>query len=240
MYHPLPSPVTIFWKSILAKSLQSLIVIIIIAQRANDVGVTNLQFLSEFCHFSHFNDKSQTKVRNSLMLISVCLPQFRSINSNQSFIIGLSLWLSFLYFFFFPSLSENQTLLQNVHQRSILRFSIGILFHRVDLSELLICYLFDLLFFVLIQVSCKDYNSLEERYLSFYKEVVLLTARLAADWQCVGFCHGQGSGLLTQCFLGYFTQTERFCQRRRQLKLSQANIKLKINAIFKFKRFSGR
>ena len=61
----------------------------------------------------------------------------------------------------------------------------------MDLSELLICYLiFDLLFFVLIQVSCKDYNSLEERYLSFYKEVVLLTARLAADWQCVGFCHG--------------------------------------------------
>jgi len=44
---------------------------------ANDVRGTNLQFLSEFCHFSHFNDKSQTKVRNSLMLISVCLSEFR-------------------------------------------------------------------------------------------------------------------------------------------------------------------
>ena len=48
-----------------------------IAQRANDFKVTNLQFLSEFCHFSYFNDKSQTKVRNSLMLISVCLSEFR-------------------------------------------------------------------------------------------------------------------------------------------------------------------
>ena len=32
-----------------------------IAQRENDVKMTNLQFLSEFCHFSYFNDKSQTK-----------------------------------------------------------------------------------------------------------------------------------------------------------------------------------
>ena len=50
--------------------------------------MTNLQFLSEFCHFSHFNDKrqtnmtflinekAQTKVRNSIMLILVCLTEF--------------------------------------------------------------------------------------------------------------------------------------------------------------------
>ena len=31
-----------------------------------------------------------------------------------------------------------------------------------------------------------------------------------------------------------------FASGGRQLKLSQANIKLKINAIFKFKKFSGR
>ena len=49
----------------------------VIALRANDVKVSNLQFLSEFCHFSHFNDKSQTKVKNSLMVISVCLSEFR-------------------------------------------------------------------------------------------------------------------------------------------------------------------
>ena len=29
---------------------------------ANDVRVTNLQFLSEFCHFSHFNDKRPTNM----------------------------------------------------------------------------------------------------------------------------------------------------------------------------------
>ena len=55
-----------------------------IAQRANDVKVTNLQFLPEFCHFSHFNDKSQTKVRNSLIVeLFVCL-SFGSINSNSA------------------------------------------------------------------------------------------------------------------------------------------------------------
>lgn len=30
----------------------------------------------------------------------------------------------------------------------------------------------------------------EEAYLAFFKEVVRLTARLVALWQCVGFCHG--------------------------------------------------
>ena len=33
-----------------------------IAWRANDVNVTNLPFLSEFCHFCHFNDKRQTNM----------------------------------------------------------------------------------------------------------------------------------------------------------------------------------
>ena len=47
-----------------------------IAKRANDVIVTNLQLLYEFCHFSYFNEKRQ-KVKNSLMLISVCLFEFR-------------------------------------------------------------------------------------------------------------------------------------------------------------------
>lgn len=32
------------------------------AKRANDVKVSNLQFLCEFCHFSHFNDKRQTNM----------------------------------------------------------------------------------------------------------------------------------------------------------------------------------
>ena len=55
--------------------------------RTNDVKMSNLQCLSEFVIFLilmtkdrqtlHFNDKSQTKVRNSLMLISVCLSEFR-------------------------------------------------------------------------------------------------------------------------------------------------------------------
>ena len=30
--------------------------------RPNDVRGTNLQFLSEFCRFSHFNDKRQTNM----------------------------------------------------------------------------------------------------------------------------------------------------------------------------------
>ncbi|KAL9966372.1 hypothetical protein ACROYT_G024432 [Oculina patagonica] len=40
------------------------------------------------------------------------------------------------------------------------------------------------------QVSNKDNQNPEEDYLAFYKELTLLTARLVADWQCVGFCHG--------------------------------------------------
>ena len=56
-------------------------VTLLIAWHTNDVRVTNLQFLSELGHFSHFDDKSHTKVRNSLMLISVCL-SFGSLNSN--------------------------------------------------------------------------------------------------------------------------------------------------------------
>eukprot|EP00058_Branchiostoma_floridae_P006699 XP_002592187.1 hypothetical protein BRAFLDRAFT_88076 [Branchiostoma floridae] len=30
----------------------------------------------------------------------------------------------------------------------------------------------------------------EERYLAFFREIVHRTARLVAEWQCVGFCHG--------------------------------------------------
>ncbi|KAI8495639.1 hypothetical protein Bbelb_266110, partial [Branchiostoma belcheri] len=43
-------------------------------------------------------------------------------------------------------------------------------------------------FFPEIQAAHAD-NS-EERYLAFYREVVHRTARLVAEWQCVGFCHG--------------------------------------------------
>ena len=32
------------------------------SEPANDVRVTNLPFLSEFYHFSHFNDKRQTNM----------------------------------------------------------------------------------------------------------------------------------------------------------------------------------
>eukprot|EP01087_Luapelamoeba_hula_P011200 TRINITY_DN3014_c0_g1_i1.p1 TRINITY_DN3014_c0_g1~~TRINITY_DN3014_c0_g1_i1.p1 ORF type:complete len:763 (+),score=176.43 TRINITY_DN3014_c0_g1_i1:37-2325(+) len=34
------------------------------------------------------------------------------------------------------------------------------------------------------------HSSASDRYLAFYREVVLRTARLVAAWQCVGFCHG--------------------------------------------------
>ncbi|EDO26233.1 predicted protein, partial [Nematostella vectensis] len=34
------------------------------------------------------------------------------------------------------------------------------------------------------------HSSPEERYLAFYKDLVVKTARLVAQWQCVGFCHG--------------------------------------------------
>ena len=33
-----------------------------IAWRVNDIKVTNLQFLSEFCHFSHLDNKRQTNI----------------------------------------------------------------------------------------------------------------------------------------------------------------------------------
>lgn len=58
---------------------------------------------------------------------------------------------------------------------------------RVDILHQLLSYTIDNFF---PQISSRKYHSLDERYLSFYKEVILLTARLAADWQCVGFCHG--------------------------------------------------
>ncbi|CAH1241507.1 SELENOO [Branchiostoma lanceolatum] len=43
-------------------------------------------------------------------------------------------------------------------------------------------------FFPEIQEAHAD-NS-EERYTAFFREVVHRTARLVAEWQCVGFCHG--------------------------------------------------
>lgn len=40
------------------------------------------------------------------------------------------------------------------------------------------------------QITTQEFQNCEDCYLAFYKEVVLLTARLVADWQSVGFCHG--------------------------------------------------
>ncbi|XP_028401083.1 protein adenylyltransferase SelO, mitochondrial-like [Dendronephthya gigantea] len=40
------------------------------------------------------------------------------------------------------------------------------------------------------QVHEEHGDNSEDRYLAFYKEVISRTARLVADWQCVGFCHG--------------------------------------------------
>ena len=30
----------------------------------------------------------------------------------------------------------------------------------------------------------------EDKYLTFYEEVIQATGKLVAQWQCVGFCHG--------------------------------------------------
>ena len=45
----------------------------------------NLQLLSEFCQFSHFNDKSQAKMRNSIMFISVCLSEIVKADTHEGF-----------------------------------------------------------------------------------------------------------------------------------------------------------
>ena len=47
-----------------------------------------------------------------------------------------------------------------------------------------------LLLFFFNQISAGDFQSPEEWYLAFFQELTLLTARLVASWQCVGFCHG--------------------------------------------------
>ena len=39
---------------------------ILVSITPRSLNLTYLQSLSEFCHFSRFNDKSQTKVKNSL------------------------------------------------------------------------------------------------------------------------------------------------------------------------------
>ncbi|CAB4002050.1 Hypothetical predicted protein, partial [Paramuricea clavata] len=40
------------------------------------------------------------------------------------------------------------------------------------------------------QIYAAHGENSEDRYLAFYKEVIVRTARLVAEWQCVGFCHG--------------------------------------------------
>ena len=42
------------------------------------------------------------------------------------------------------------------------------------------------------------------QYADFYKTVVLRTARLVAQWQAVGFCHGYVSDLQMICSLVAF------------------------------------
>ena len=50
--------------------------------------------------------------------------------------------------------------------------------------------LYFLLFLIQILKAIPDKTNAEGRYLAFFKEVVKLTAKLVAQWQCVGFCHG--------------------------------------------------
>ncbi|XP_014674524.1 PREDICTED: selenoprotein O-like isoform X2 [Priapulus caudatus] len=40
------------------------------------------------------------------------------------------------------------------------------------------------------EIHKKQKGSQEDKYFQFFRDVVLLTARLVAQWQCVGFCHG--------------------------------------------------
>lgn len=58
---------------------------------------------------------------------------------------------------------------------------------KVDILHQLLDYTINNFF---PQISTKEFHCRKERYLAFYKEVVLSTAGLVADWQCVGFCHG--------------------------------------------------
>jgi len=44
-------------------------------------------------------------------------------------------------------------------------------------------------YFPEIQAAYADKPDVE-RYLEFYRQVVLRTALLVAEWQCAGFCHG--------------------------------------------------
>jgi len=42
---------------------------------------------------------------------------------------------------------------------------------------------------------------MQSRYADFYKEIVARTARLVAEWQCVGWCHGECvSAIRLVCF----------------------------------------
>ncbi|XP_078661704.1 protein adenylyltransferase SelO, mitochondrial-like [Branchiostoma floridae x Branchiostoma belcheri] len=40
------------------------------------------------------------------------------------------------------------------------------------------------------EIQAAHAGNSDERYLAFYREVIHRTARLVAEWQCVGFCHG--------------------------------------------------
>uniref|UniRef100_A0A8C9VEA8 Selenoprotein O n=1 Tax=Scleropages formosus TaxID=113540 RepID=A0A8C9VEA8_SCLFO len=57
---------------------------------------------------------------------------------------------------------------------------------RTDILAQLLDYVIEM-FYPEIQ---KKHSEREERNVAFFREVVVRTARLVADWQCVGFCHG--------------------------------------------------
>ena len=49
----------------------------------------------------------------------------------------------------------------------------------------------------ILQIWEQHHGNKLEACKAFYREVVLRTARLVADWQCVGWCHGYGTLLPT-------------------------------------------
>lgn len=58
---------------------------------------------------------------------------------------------------------------------------------RVDMLHQLLSYTINTFF---PDICAKEFQTAEECYLAFYEELVVLTARLVASWQCIGFCHG--------------------------------------------------
>jgi len=49
--------------------------------------------------------------------------------------------------------------------------------------------------YLLIQVWSEHSGDKETMYYEFWCEVVRRTARMVADWQCVGWCHGYATFL---------------------------------------------